>query len=575
MQGLFRSKGPRGLQDQEREEPATPDLARFAKSDVPNRDAFRYRFFCKSEEAIFIRVFDTEWRTGGDVSSAFAVAVSGKSCFAIAHELLEMTDHTGKLLRNTLLYLPAQFFPPAVQFATTVAWTYLLDPASYGVVTFVIAAQEITAYIGVTPWSLYVLRFHPRFVESDAERFRLMDNRMALYAALLQVILSAPILATLGAAANGSIFWATAAYLTTRTLLMHYGEWARAEHRIGPYTVAQLIGTGAGAGLSIVAILLLGPFPAVALAAQALGQLVALALLCRQIGIRFRLGKFDTAIFAEVRRYGIPLIFGGVFGWGAGNAIRVLVQYFEGPVALGLMSVGWGLGQRIANVLSMLLTAAAYPLAVGNLERGDRKGALDQVSLSGVLLLAILAPACLGVFLLSKPLTNLLIAESFRETTIVILPIAMLAAGLRGLRLHTSDQTMLLLERTDVSMRVTIVETMLNLAFCAAGLHFAGVYGAALGMLLGTAIACIGGFTYSFALLGLPFPPLGHLARILLAAGAMGLVVRLLPEPTSIISLALVVAAGVVSYAALIILAFPACRAILQKQARRFSGAAA
>ncbi len=486
-----------------------------------------------------------------------------------------MKDHTGKLLRNTILYIPAQFLPPAIQFATTVGWTYLLDPASFGIVTFVIAAQEITAYMGITAWSLYVLRYHTRFVDGDADRFRLMDNRMAVYAVLVQIMMSIPILWTLGAATGASLFLATAFYLTTRTLLMHYGEWARAEHRIAPYTTAQLIGTGAGSGLSIIAILSLGPLPAVALGAQALGQLVALLILCGQIGVRLRLGVFDAAIFGEVRRYGVPLIVGGVLGWAAGNGIRVLVQYSEGPVALGLMSVGWGLGQRIASVLSMLLTAAAYPLAVGNLERGDRRGALSQVSLNGVFLLAILAPAFVGVMLLSKPLTNLLIAENFRETTIVILPIAMLAAALRGLRLHTSDQTMLLLERTDVSMYVTMIETALNLVFCAIGLHFAGVYGAALGMLLGTAIACVGGFSYSFALLGLPIPPSGTLIRILLTTGVMGFVVRSLPEPTTIPALVIVILAGVLCYAVFIVLAFPACRVLLEKQVRRLSGAPA
>jgi O-antigen/teichoic acid export membrane protein len=486
-----------------------------------------------------------------------------------------MTDHTGKLLRNTLLYLPAQFVPPAVQFAITVAWTYLLDPVAFGVVTFVIAAQEITAFIGVTAWSLYVLRFRTRFAENDEERFRLMDNRMVLCAAVVQVVLSLPILLTLGVSCEAPIFAATAAYLTTRTLLMHYGEWARAEHRIGVYTIAQLIGTAAGAGLSIAAILLLGPYPAVALAAQAVGQLAAIVVLFKQTGLRFRVGKFDAAIFAEVRRYGVPLIIGGVMGWAASNAIRVLVQYSDGPVALGLMSVGWGLGQRIAGVLAMLLTAAAYPLAVNNLERGDRHVALSQVSLNGVFLLAILAPALVGVSLLSRPLVTLIIAENFREMTIAILPIAMFAASLRFLRLHTSDQTMLLLERTDVSMKVTMVETALNILFCALGLHIAGIYGAALGMLAGSSLACIGGFAYSFALLGLPTPASGVLLRILLATAAMGLFVQNMPQPTTLTALTLTILAGVVVYASLIIIAFPAIRTLLGRQFRRLSGAPA
>ena len=46
------------------------------------------------------------------------------------------------LLRNTLLYLPAQLLGPALQFAVTVIWTHLFDPALFGVVTFVVATRN-------------------------------------------------------------------------------------------------------------------------------------------------------------------------------------------------------------------------------------------------------------------------------------------------------------------------------------------------------------------------------------------------------------------------------------------------
>ncbi len=251
------------------------------------------------------------------------------------------------------------------------------------------------------------------------------------------------------------------------------------------------------------------------------------------------------------------------------------MQYGEGAVALGLMSVGWGLGQRLAGVLAMLLTAAAYPLAVRHLEAGDRKGALMQVSLNGVLLLGLLAPALAGASLLSRPIVTLLIAENFRETTIAILPIAMFAASVRFLRLHTADQTMLLLERTDLTMKITIVETIVNVALCALGLHFYGLYGAALGMAAGTTLAAIGAFAYCFALLGLPAPSPSVCLRVLLATCAMGLSLRALPEPLTALSLTLTILTGASVYAASVLVAFPDCRALLTRRLRRNAGAPA
>ena len=73
------------------------------------------------------------------------------------------------LAKSTLQYLPAQFLGPVVLFTTTVVWTHLLDPANFGVLAFVIAAQELTGLFGLTWWSMFVVRFQSRFAEADAD----------------------------------------------------------------------------------------------------------------------------------------------------------------------------------------------------------------------------------------------------------------------------------------------------------------------------------------------------------------------------------------------------------------------
>jgi O-antigen/teichoic acid export membrane protein len=486
-----------------------------------------------------------------------------------------MTGHSGKLLRNTISYLPAQFGPPAAQFAATVIWTHLLDPATFGVVTFVIAAQEITAYIGITAWSMYLLRFRSRFGDGADERFRSMDKRMAIAACLIQFLLAFPLLHILNVPLTPPILIATTAYLVSRSLLTHYGEWARAEHHIGAYTVGQLTGSVVAAALSIIAILLLGPFPEVALGAQAIGQILALLLVYRRMGIGIGFGTFDATLFRDMCRFSLPMIVALVVGWGATNVNRVIVQYMEGAVALGLMSVGWGLGQRIAAVIAMTLTAAAYPLAIQQYERGDKKGALAQISLNGVFLLALLAPAVAGATTLVAPIVNLLIAENFREMTIAMFPVAMAASAVRSLRLHTADQAMLLLEHTNVSMSVTIIESILNVALCVIGLHVGGLYGAALGMLAGASIACLGGLAYAFWALELPVFSPSLVLRVLLATGVMTWAVVSAPAPSTAIGLALAIMLGAIVYVGATLVLFPECRALVTRRFRPNLGASA
>lgn len=480
------------------------------------------------------------------------------------------TDHAGTLVRNTILYFPAQFFPPLMQFATMIAWTYLLHPAGFGIVTFVVAGQEFSAMLGVTWWTLFVLRFRVRFGGEREERFRRMDNLVVACAVSVQIALTLPMLWLAGAEFGWAVFLSTAGFFCSRTILMHYCEWARAAHLIGVFTTAQLIASVVGSGLSIVALKILGPLPSVALAAQSIGYVLALLVLFNKANLRFRMGKFDQRIFRQAARYGGPLIVSGVLGWVASNCIRVFVQHSEGAVGLGLLSVGWGLGQRIAAVLAMFFAAATYPLAVKSIEGGDRRGALAQVSLNGTFLLTLLAPATVGIGLLSGPLVTIMISAQFREMTIVILPIAILAATIRALRTHISDQAMILVESTRAAMCDNIFETIANLLFCAIGIHFGGIIGATLGILAGTTAAAIASFVYSFIYLGLPAPSRWTILRILLATGVMGAGIRRMPLPSTPLTLALTVVVGSAIYAAMIILTFSECRAMIGRVAGRY-----
>jgi O-antigen/teichoic acid export membrane protein len=175
-----------------------------------------------------------------------------------------------------------------------------------------------------------------------------------------------------------------------------------------------------------------------------------------------------------------------------------------------------------------------------------------------------------GVATLAQPIVHLLIGEAFRETTVLVLPIAIFAASLRFLRIHTCDQAMLLLERTDLSMIFTIIESTLNAAFCAAGLYFGGLVGGALGMMLGTTITSIAGFAYCFTRLDLPAPAPWTGLRILLACAVMSAVIHALPYPGHALSLTLTIFAGALVYAMAIVLLFPEIRAPAWRQLRRF-----
>ena len=157
-------------------------------------------------------------------------------------------------------------------------------------------------------------------------------------------------------------------------------------------------------------------------------------------------------------RYGIPLIVGGALGWVGLNASRFIVNEMSGVAAAGLFAVGYGLGQRAAAVAAMLVTAAAFPLAVKSMEQEGSQAGMRQLADNSALLVAILAPSLAGIFMLRTEIVHLLIAAPFQAVTLAVLPLSTLAGAIRNLRAHFGDQVFLLQNRTRWMMAVAAID---------------------------------------------------------------------------------------------------------------------
>ena len=75
----------------------------------------------------------------------------------------------------------------------------------------------------------------------------------------------------------------------------------------------------------------------------ALVQLLALPLLWLRLGFGVAL-SLDRTILRAALYYGLPLLMSGVIGWVSVNGIRLIVDFYAGAAAVGLVSVGWALG---------------------------------------------------------------------------------------------------------------------------------------------------------------------------------------------------------------------------------------
>ena len=474
------------------------------------------------------------------------------------------------LLKRTILYLPAQIVGPLFQLVAMIVWTHVVNEHTLGVITLITATHELLQIGFLAWWSQYALRFFGRYQGSDdAERFYRTENIVILLSLLLQSIAMIGVLFTVIATdTNPTLLVATVAYVISRSLNLYIAERARVRHQIGIYSIQQIVGPAIGFLIGLLLIKLISPAPEWPLLGYAVAQLLAALIVLPKVGYSRRIWPIDRAIIRHAISYGIPLIIGGALGWVGLNASRFVVNDMLGVAAAGLFAVGYGLGQRAAAVAAMLVTAAAFPLAVKRMEQDGSQAAMRQLADNGALLLGILAPSIVGIFLLRAEIVHLLIAAPFQAVTLAILPLSVLAGSIRNIRAHFGDQVFLLHSRTRLMVVVSGIDAIVTIIASLVCIHLWGLVGAATATVISAIAAALVSFAFGFTRFGLTLP-WAHLARIALATLAMAMLLMRLPEATSYLMLAAHIAAGAALYVvALAILYAPTLMRMIRRQPR-------
>lgn len=453
------------------------------------------------------------------------------------------------ILRHSLLYLPAQVIGPAVQLIAMVAWTHLVDAHAVGVITLITAIHELLQVVFLAWWSQYALRFFSRHRGSDdPSRYYRTENTILLLSIAVQSLIAVAILLWIVAPDAGTpLISATVLYVVTRAISLYVSERARTSQQIGIYSVQQIVGPAAGFVLGWIMIKAIGASPEYPLFGYAIAQAVAVIVVLPRLAYGTRLLPVDRETIRQALHYGLPLVIGGGLSWIGLNAPRFIVNDVLGVAAAGVFAVGYGLGQRASAMAAMLVTVATYPIAVKRIEENGSAAAMRQLADNGALLLAVLAPATLGVFMLRHEIVTALIAEPFQAGTLAVLPLSVLAGGIRGVRAHFGDQVFLLHNRTRLHVVVSATDAAATLVLgLLLTLHW-GIVGAAIASIVAATVAAAVSIGLGLSLFRLQIPVL-HIIRIALACVAMGLLLARLPAVTDVPLLLLHVAAGAAVY---------------------------
>ena len=465
------------------------------------------------------------------------------------------------LLRQTMLYMPAQLIAPLSGVVAAIVWTHWLAPAPYGLLMFLVASQDLVFLVCLSWWTQYTLRYLASLDGTRRDSFAQSEAPVLLLSFAAQIVVTFLVLLLVREPVTPGLATAAVAYVGTRSLLNHLGERARAQSLIAIYTFGQVVGSLLGLAVAYAMIAFVDATPSGVLSGYAVAQGLGAAVMWWRLGITVGPLVPRRDILRHALAYGLPLILAGGAAWLAQNGIRLVVEEVAGAAALGLIALGWALGQRLTASLAMLVITASFPLAVKDLHIGSRADAYRQIRLGGVLVIGLIVPASLGLCLIADPFVRLVVAAPFRATTIAILPIAVAANALRNIRIHIADPVFLLIERPDSSMALSGIDAGCVFAGCLAGLLLGGLIGAAVGCLLATVISFVLGLLLARRVAAFAFP-YADAGRILLASAIMGSALLVVPWSSwnwrPVPQMAAEIAMGAAVYAAALGALYPA-----------------
>jgi len=454
--------------------------------------------------------------------------------------------------RHLLGYMPVQAAQAIVGFGSVAVFTRLMGAEAYGLYALALATLTLTHIATFTWLEAAVARFHAR---ADA-RNRLRDHLSTAYGLYILLALGggtlifgaihlAPIDNSLKA-----VFSFAAVSLIVRAALQIGLETHRAGGDIARYSAleASYLMLGFMIGVGLLAMTDLGP--ASIFIGTAAAALIALVFDLPVMLHRARGGQVQPVRARTYARYGSAVSLSLVFEHLLSVGDRFLIAAFLGSGAVGMYAAGYGLADRLLDIIFIWFGAAVWPMTLKAFETQGVDAARKLAGQAASLMALISFPAAAGLALVAEPLTTLIIGESVRAQAAVILPWIALSGLLNGMMTYYFHEAFTLRRRTGFMAALMAGAAALNLGLNLVFIPAFGIVGAAYATVLAYLISLVICAIAGRSLFPLPLPwgdwVKAGTATIVMASG-----VFMIPDfETAWISLLSKAVTGAIVYAA-------------------------
>lgn len=267
---------------------------------------------------------------------------------------------------------------------------------------------------------------------------------------------------------------------------------------------------------------------------------------------RLRGGRLDWQLQREMIRFAVPVALAFFTEYIVASADRLLVQIYLGAEQLGLYAVSYSIAERAVTAVFMALGIASYPLVVRAFERDGARAARQQALENGELLVAVSFPALGGFCIASGHIAIVLVGPAFAQKAAALMPPIAVAVFLSALRAHYFSHVQHLTNQTWRLLIALAPAAALNMVLNVVLLPRIGLMGGVWASVIAYIVALAISVWQARVELGWPFP-VWQATKAAAATAVMCAALYLMRFPTNLIGLVLMISAGGLTYAVLLI----------------------
>ncbi|MFT4251822.1 MAG: lipopolysaccharide biosynthesis protein [Caulobacter sp.] len=451
--------------------------------------------------------------------------------------------------RGVLGYLPVNIAQGVVGLLTIVLFTQVLTPAEYGTYALAFSALSLTQTALLTWTEAAMARFFARAQEDG----RLPDHFATLYRLWILMALAIPVVAAvvlrfwpMASALKVAVAAAFAA-AAVKSLAKLSQERRRAAGEVSGAALLDVVQTvgGFALGLMLALVGLGGAAPILGMGAISLLCLVF--VLPADLG-RLKGGRFDKAMARSYAAYGLPVAFSLILALVLSTTDRFLLAAFLDESAVGVYHAGYSLGSRTLDVVFIWLGMAGGPAMVAALERGGRAALEESAREQADFMVLLTLPAAVGLALVARPLTEVMIGPALREGAAGVTPWIAASGWLSGVTTYYLLQAFTLGRRTTMLSVCMAIPAGANLALNLILIPRFGLSGALWATTASYALGAIAAGVLGRRACALPIP-WEALAKVGLSSALMAALVMALPSVGGLFELILKAGLGAATFA--------------------------